>query len=73
VRNSLAGSKYVSQGFGFSAATGITRRLDAYGSFPLTYINSSNIYSTETKSGVGDIVMGLAYHTPSEDLKSILP
>lgn len=69
VRSSANGGSFTTQSFGIYAATGISRRVDLFFNAPLSIINSSDLFTKESKSGVGDIVLGAAFHSPSEDLK----
>ena len=70
VRTSDNNGIYTTNTIGLYGATGLTRRLDLYFNIPATFIVSSDIYSRNTKAGIGDLTVGLAFHTPSDDLKS---
>jgi hypothetical protein len=70
VRASANGGSYVTHSVGIYGSTGLSRRLDFYFNVPASYVSSSDIYTKQTKIGVGDVIAGLAFHTPSEDLRS---
>ena len=69
VRNAVNGGQFTSKGFGLYGATGVSRRVDLFFSVPMSFINSSDIFSEQTKTGVGDVMVGASFHTPSENLK----
>ena len=70
VRNSENSGRYTTKGFGLYGATGVSRRVDLFFSVPMSTINSSDIFSEQTKTGIGDVVAGASFHTPSENLKN---
>ena len=58
VRNAVNGGQFTSKGFGLYGATGVSRRVDLFFSVPMSFINSSDIFSEQTKTGVGDVMVG---------------
>lgn len=70
VRAADNGATYSTKSFSLFASTGISRRVDVFCIIPANYIVSSDIYTRQTKFGVGDVTAGIAFHTPSSDLKS---
>ena len=69
VRNSENGGRFTSKGFGLYGATGVSRRVDLFFSVNMLSINASDIFSEQTKTGFGDVVVGASFHTPTENLK----
>ncbi|MBY0481590.1 MAG: hypothetical protein K2Q21_09555 [Chitinophagaceae bacterium] len=70
VRVSANGDKFTSKMLGLYGVSGLSRRVDLVYNIPISMITAQNIFEKNTKTGVGDVSVGLAYHTPSKDLKS---
>ncbi len=70
VRASPNGDKFTSKTLNFYGVTGLSRRLDLIYNVPIAFITAQNIFVKNTKIGIADVWVGLAYHTPSQDLKS---
>lgn len=70
VRASDNGGSYTTKSVGLFGSTGLSRRVDLFFNVPATYIVSSDIFTKVTKMGVGDVSAGIAFHTPSADLRS---
>jgi hypothetical protein len=66
------GDHYVSHYFGLFTSYGLSDRLDLLVNIPIVNqrLTSSSVLSTKT--GIGDMSIGLAYHFPSEDFKKYL-
>jgi hypothetical protein len=60
------GDYFVTHTIGFTALHGISRRLDLSVGAPLILQDLSSAGIRETKSGIGDVTVGLALHFPSE-------
>ncbi len=69
IRSSANGDQFSYTTLGIYGVTGITRSLDFVFNVPISNFVTKNIYVKESKTGVGDVMFGLAYHTPSKDLK----
>lgn len=61
--------RYTNQTLGIYGAIGVGRNTDFLFNVPLDFITSKNAYDKVTKIGVGDLITGFAFHTPSKDLK----
>lgn len=66
------GDHFAATSINFSLAHGLTRRLDFILNIPYTFISSSSNKVVQSKSGIADCFVGLAYHFPAKDLKSFL-
>lgn len=62
--------KFLSKTFALYGVAGLSRRVDLIFNVPISFVTASDIYQKERKTGVGDVTVGFAYHTPSKDLKS---
>lgn len=63
------GEKFVSHLYGLFLGHGISRRLDAVVNMPYV-VQSLNLGGVnQTNAGFGDMMVGLAYHFPNEELK----
>ncbi len=61
--------RYTNQTIGIYGAIGVGRNTDFMFNVPLNFITSKNLYDKVNKVGVGDLITGFAFHTPSKDLK----
>jgi hypothetical protein len=70
IKTSANGDQFISKTLGLYGLAGMSRRLDLIFNIPISNIIAKNIYVKESKTGIGDAMFGIAYHTPSNNLKS---
>jgi hypothetical protein len=61
--------RYTAQTLGIYGVAGIGRTTDFMFNIPLEFVTSKNSFGKVNKAGVGDMIAGFAFHTPSKDLK----
>jgi protein XagA len=69
LENSPFDGRYTAQTIGLYGVVGIGRNTDFIFNVPLEYVTSKNAFDKISKFGVGDLISGIAFHSPSQDLK----
>lgn len=69
VENSPFGGKFSSHTVSLYGVVGVTRTTDFIFNVPFASVTSQNILERNSHFGVGDMFAGVAFHTPSTDLK----